>query len=81
VRVSNSGSDVLAVSGMTVSAAEFSVPDAPSFSVAPAGHRDVRVRYGRSSAGAASGTLSITSNDPAIPTTVVGSLEVRVCRR
>ena len=63
VVVSNVGTDLLTVSGMTASPGDFSV-DASGFSLAPGASRDVMVTFSPQSTGAVEGLLTIASNDP-----------------
>jgi hypothetical protein len=71
LRVSNDGVTTLNVSEVTVSSGEFAVSGATAFSVAPGLYRDVWAKYLRVTEGTASATLTIASNDPASPNTLV----------
>jgi hypothetical protein len=62
VVVSNVGTDLLTVTGMTTSPAEFSV-DPGGFSLAPGASHEVIVTFAPQSVGAFEGLLTIASND------------------
>lgn len=71
VRIHNAGSADLNVGGVLVAGPQFSVLDPAPFTLAPAASRDLRLRYARSSAGEASGTLSVFSDDVAAPSLTI----------
>ena len=71
VTVSNTGTAALNVNSPAVSGAGFSlVPAVSAFTLQPGGALPVTVRYTPASAAAASGTLTIASNDSSSPATV-----------
>ncbi|MGH8004253.1 MAG: choice-of-anchor D domain-containing protein, partial [Limisphaerales bacterium] len=69
--VSNNGSDLLEVTGMSINNPRFSVLDAPVFDVAPNQSHDVRVAFSPLAVGPDSGVLSIASTDSTDPTVYV----------
>jgi Pro-kumamolisin, activation domain len=71
--LSNSGACVLSVTAITSSAAEFVVPEVLSYplSIGPGSSVPVPIRFAPAGAGSFSSTLTITSNDPASPASIV----------
>jgi hypothetical protein len=75
VQVSNTSTDVgqvLTLSDLAISGAEFSIPSLPpSLNINPGAVLNVAVRFAPTSRGAKSATLTILSNDPLNPTKTV----------
>lgn len=70
--IRNSGAAILNVTGVNSTGANFSVvATTRSFAVAPGGQETVVVRFNATTAGNQTGSLSITSNDPARATVPV----------
>ena len=69
--VRNTGTASLSVINITSNSARFTVTTATNFSVAPNGQQTVTVRFSPTTAGAQTGTLTISSNDPAHPSVTV----------
>jgi uncharacterized membrane protein len=69
VVVSNTGTAALTISSAAVSGTGFNLTSASSFTLQPGASQIVTVRYAPTSAGASSGTLTLTSNDPSSPAT------------
>lgn len=71
--LNNSGACVLSVTDITSSSAEFQVPQVTSYplSIGPGESVSVPIRFAPASVGPASSTLTITSNDPASPGSIV----------
>jgi hypothetical protein len=71
--LNNSGSCVLSVTDITSSAAEFGVPQVLSYplSIGPGSSMPVPIRFAPAGVGSFSSTLTITSNDPASPASIV----------
>ena len=69
----NAGEAALQVTSLAVSGSGFSLvsPPAAPFSVAPGGTQVIAVRFAPAAAGAASGTVTVGSNDPDTPTATV----------
>jgi hypothetical protein len=71
--LNNSGPCVLSITGITTSSAEFQVPQVASYpiSIGPGDSLPLPIRFAPTSLGPASSTLTIASNDPASPHSVV----------
>jgi hypothetical protein len=71
--LNNSGLCVLTISAITTSSAEFEVPQVVSYpvSIGPGASLPLPVRFAPTSIGPASSTLTISSNDPASPQSIV----------
>jgi len=71
--LNNSGPCVLSVTGITSSSAEFLVPQVVSYpiSIGPGESLPLPIRFSPTSIGPASSTLTIASNDPASPQSIV----------
>jgi Pro-kumamolisin, activation domain len=71
--LNNSGACVLSVTDITSSAAEFGVPQVLSYplSIGPGSSVPVPIRFAPAGVGSFSSTLTITSNDPASPASIV----------
>jgi hypothetical protein len=71
--LNNSGPCVLTITGITTSSAEFQVPQVVSYpiSIGPGDSLPLPIRFSPTSIGPASSTLTIASNDPASPQSIV----------
>ena len=71
--LNNSGACLLSVTDITSSSAEFQVPQVTSYplSIGPGESVPVPIRFAPASVGPASATLTIISNDPASPASIV----------
>ncbi len=71
LRISNTGSDTLKISGIVIDNSHFTVDGSTIFSVSPDQYRDVGVVFSPTTTGLESGTLTISSNDSSDLTVVV----------
>ncbi len=71
LRISNDGSDLLEVFGITSDNAHFTVLDSTVFNVAQGGYKDIAVQFAPTVVGIETGTLNISSSDSTKPNVFV----------